>query len=206
MHVFYGPSKSYLNIKESIELSGFTAKKLSNPTIVGAQLLAEGKIISWFQGRSEFGPRALGHRSILANPTISGMKDQINKRVKFREEFRPFAPSVMEERQHEIFDIQPPAPYMTIACDVKPGWGDKIPATTHINNTARVQTVNKDIDPLYHGLICEFNKLTSCPVVLNTSFNIRGQPIVETPLEALATFAGNGIDALIIGDYLIKKF
>lgn len=204
-HVFYGPSYPEDAIEKAITLSGFSAKVLDAPASTAANLIAEGKIIAWYQGRSEFGPRALGHRSILADPGLPGMKDEINKRVKFREEFRPFAPSVIEEEYQNVFDLSAPSPYMTIACDVKDGWGKRIPATTHVNNTARVQTVSKSIDPLYHSLIGTFFKKTGRPAVLNTSFNIRGQPIVETPLEAISTFAGTGIDALVMGNYLIAK-
>jgi carbamoyltransferase len=147
----------------------------------------------------------LGHRSILADPGYTNMKDLINSKVKFREEFRPFAPSVLEEKYKNIFDLNEPSPYMTVACNVKNEWRSKIPATTHINNTARVQTVNGKIDPLYHSLIKSLENLNGRPIVLNTSFNIRGQPIVETPLEAISTFAGTGIDYLIMGNYLLEK-
>ena len=204
-HVFYGPSHSDQEIESAIKLAGISAKKLNDPSEVAAGLLCKGKIIAWYQGRSEYGPRALGHRSILADPGLPGMKDEINKRIKFREEFRPFAPSVLEERYKEIYDLSAPSPFMTIACDVKNGWAIKLPATTHINNTARVQTVNKDIDPEYHSLINNFEKVTGRPVLLNTSFNIMGQPIVERPLEALANFYSCGIDALVIGNWLIEK-
>ncbi len=204
-HVFFGPSHAEDEIEKAIELSGFKARALDDPALEAADLVAAGKIIAWYQGRSEYGPRALGHRSILADPGLPGMKDEINKRVKFREEFRPFAPSVIEEEFKTLFDLSAPSPYMTIACDVQQGWGEKIPATTHVNNTARVQTVNKAVDPLYHALISNLYGKTGRPAILNTSFNIRGQPIVETPLEAISTFAGNGIDALVLGPYLLEK-
>ena len=204
-HVFYGPNIEGDAIKGALDLTGIKACKVSCPSEVAAQLLSEGKIVAWYQGRSEFGPRALGHRSILADPGLPHMKHEINARVKFREEFRPFAPSVLEERYAEIFDLKTPSPYMTIACDVKLGWGERLPATTHVNNTARVQTVNREVDPLYHLLIERCENYTGRPVVLNTSFNIKGQPMVESPLEAISTFAGNGIDALVMGHYLIKK-
>tara|TARA_R110002072_G_scaffold44003_16_gene123449 strand:- start:355 stop:1977 length:1623 start_codon:yes stop_codon:yes gene_type:complete len=204
-HVFYGPSFDESAITRALELTGFSAEKVADPAVAGAELLSEGCIIGWYQGRSEFGPRALGHRSILADPSRDNMKDEINSRVKFREEFRPFAPSVLEERASEIFVMDKPSPFMTIAFDVRDGWGEKLPAITHVNNTARVQTVSRDIDPLYHSLISEFDKRTGIPLVLNTSFNIKGQPIVETPLEALSTFAGTGLDALIMGSYLVRK-
>jgi carbamoyltransferase len=204
-HVFFGPTRPADDDEKAIALSGVAATRVNDPAGCAAQLLAEGKIVAWFQGRSEFGPRALGHRSILADAGKPNMKDEINRRVKFREEFRPFAPSVLEERFAEMFDLKEPAPYMTIACDVLNGWGERVPATTHVNNTARVQTVAATSDPLYHDLISKFADLTGRPIVLNTSFNIMGQPIVERPLEALSTFAGAGIDALILGSHLVTK-
>lgn len=204
-HVFFGPTQKEGSINSALELTGLSAKEVSDPASVGAQLLAEGKIVGWFQGRSEFGPRALGHRSILAHPGLAHMKDEINARVKYREEFRPFAPSVLEERAPEVFDMAYPSPFMTIAFDVRNGWSQKLPATTHVNNTGRVQTVNVADNPIYHSLITCFEGLTGLPVVLNTSFNIKGQPIVESALDALSTFAGTGLDALIIGSYVIHK-
>lgn len=204
-HVFYGPSFDEGAIGRALNLTGFVSEVVDDPAAVGAELLAEGQIIGWYQGRSEFGPRALGHRSILADPSRANMKDEINKRVKYREEFRPFAPSVLEEKAGEIFVMDGPSPFMTVAFDVREGWGKKLPAITHINNTARVQTVNKGIDPLYHALISKFDNLTGIPLVLNTSFNIKGQPIVETPLDALSTFAGTGMDAVIMGNHLVRK-
>lgn len=204
-HVFYGPSIDELEILKALQLTGFSYEKVNDPALTAAELLAEGQIIGWYQGRSEFGPRALGHRCILADPSRANMKDEINKRVKYREEFRPFAPSVLEEKAGEVFVMDGPSPFMTVAFDVREGWGKKLPAITHINNTARVQTVNKDIDPLYHALISKFDNLTGIPLVLNTSFNIKGQPIVETPLDALSTFAGTGMDAVIMGNHLVRK-
>ena len=204
-HVFFGPTQKEGSVIAALELTGLVAEEVSDPANVGAQLLAEGKIVGWFQGRSEFGPRALGHRSILAHPGLAHMKDEINARVKYREEFRPFAPSVLEERASEVFDMTYPSPFMTVAFNVRDGWSQKLPATTHVNNTGRVQTVSKVDNHEYHSLITAFEKLTGVPVVLNTSFNIKGQPIVESPLDALSTFAGTGLDALIIGPHVIRK-
>ena len=204
-HVFYGPSQSPKEIESAISVSGVTATKVENPAIEAAKRIASGEIVGWFQGRSEFGPRALGHRSILANPTIANMKDQINAKVKFREEFRPFAPSVLEENSFELFEMNNTSPYMTIAFNVKSPWNTLLKSTTHVNNTGRVQTVNKLIDPLFHNLINEVKYQTGCPAVLNTSFNIKGQPIVEKPLEAISTFYGTGLDSLLLGNYLITK-
>jgi len=180
-------------------------KKIKKPSLLAAKLLSRGKILGWYQGRSEFGPRALGNRSILANPSIKWMKDKINKKIKFREEFRPFAPSVLIDQSKELFNIKDPSPFMTATFDVKNEWSKRIPATTHINNTARVQTVSSNENKKFYELIKNFYKITGIPCVLNTSFNIRGQPIVETPFDALATFAANGIDCLIIDDYFLIK-
>ncbi|MDK9723653.1 MAG: hypothetical protein OEL88_02110 [Sterolibacteriaceae bacterium MAG5] len=204
-HVFYGPAQTESKIISALELTGFAAEEVASPAEAAAKLLAEGKIVGWFQGRSEFGPRALGHRSILAHPGLAHMKDEINARVKYREEFRPFAPSVLNERARDIFDLNYPSPFMTMAFDVRESWAEKLPATTHVNRTGRVQTVDEDTNPLYHALITEFDKITGLPVVLNTSFNIKGQPIVEGPLDAISTFAGTGLDALVIGNYLVLK-
>jgi len=202
---FYGPTIETADIENALLVTGVKNIALENPEKIAAEKLAKGEIIGWFQGRSEFGPRALGHRSILANPCIADMKDKINAKVKFREEFRPFAPSVLEEKSSEIYDLRCPSPYMTVAFNVKENWIDKTPATTHINKTSRVQTVNRSVDPLYHGLIECFESYTGCPAVLNTSFNIKGQPIVESPLEAISTFFSTGLDHLVLGNYLISK-
>ena len=205
-NVFYGPSYSNDKIRESLDLTGADAVECSDPAKSAAKIISEGGIIGWFQGRSEFGPRALGNRSILANPSLPNMKNEINKRVKFREEFRPFAPSVLQDRASEIFGLYgEPLPYMTIAVKVNDNWLERLPATTHIDNSARVQTVSEAENSVYHQLISNLDNQTGIPVVLNTSFNIRGQPIVETPLEAISTFAGTGLDAVFIGPYMIRK-
>lgn len=204
-HVYYGPAIPDADIENTLRLTGFTYEKVSDPAAVAAELLAKGQIIGWYQGRAEFGPRALGNRSILADPSRAKMKEEINARVKFREEFRPFAPAVIEERAFDIFKINEPSPFMTVACDVHDAWKTKLPATTHVNGTARVQTVHKDANPRFHRLIALFGEKTGVPVVLNTSFNVRGQPIVESPLDALGTFAATGMDSLIMGDYVVRK-
>lgn len=204
-HVYYGKTYTDVDIEYAVRLTGFQATRLDDPGERAAKMLADGCIIGWFQGRAEFGPRALGHRSILADARLASMKDEINARVKFREEFRPFAPSVLEERCGEVFVMKKPSPYMTVAFPVQEEWKAKIPAVTHINGTARVQTVSKDASPEYHNLISHFEKLTGVPLVLNTSFNVKGQPIVETPLDALSTFAATGMDAVFIGNYMVEK-
>ncbi|MEW6236059.1 MAG: carbamoyltransferase [Candidatus Omnitrophota bacterium] len=167
--------------------------------------LNQRKIVGWFQGRTEIGPRALGNRSILANPTFPEMKEILNREVKHREPFRPFAPSVAEEDQGRIFDCSHPAPYMLFVYDVLPEWRSKIPAVTHVDGSGRLQTVTKDYNEKYYNLIKAFEKRTGVPVVLNTSFNIMGEPIVNTPAEALRCFFSTGIDVLALGDYWLEK-
>jgi carbamoyltransferase len=170
-----------------------------------AKVLADGKVIGWFQGRSEFGPRALGNRSILADPRTPEMKDILNKRVKFRQAFRPFAPIVLHERADEIFEGKGDSPYMLMAKRVAPEWRSKIPAIVHVDGSARVQTVSQDTNPVLHRLLKEFEALTGVPVLINTSFNIKGQPIVETPADAMECFLMTGIDCLVLHDYLVTK-
>ncbi len=169
-----------------------------------AKVLSEGQVVGWFQGRSEFGPRALGHRSILADPRTAGMKDHLNARVKHRQPFRPFAPIVLAERASEIFEGDEESPFMLLAKRVRPEWRDKIPAVVHVDGTARVQTVPSTNDALYR-VLKEFDAITGVPVLLNTSFNIKGEPIVETPADAVHCFLGTGIDYLAIKDTLVSK-
>ena len=193
-------------IYNEIKNIGVSYKTVNNPAEVAAQAIADGKIVGWYQGRHEYGPRALGSRSILGDPSQDNMKDLINVRVKFREEFRPFAPSVLEEYANEYFDSNGhPFPYMTVTNNVRMDKKKDIQAITHEDNTSRIQTVSKDTLPLYHDLISHFFKLTGIPVVLNTSFNIKGQPIVNTPTHALGTFFGSGMDVAFIGPFMIEK-
>lgn len=170
-----------------------------------AKAIADGKIIGWFQGRSECGPRALGNRSILANPCDPDMKDHLNAKVKFREAFRPFAPSVIWEYQQEYFDLEIPSPYMLMVSDIFEEKRHLIPSVTHVDGTGRVQTVMKELNPTFYALIERFHQITGIPIVLNTSFNIRGEPIVETPDDAIRCFLGTGIDELYISNFLIQK-
>ena len=172
---------------------------------VATDLLKEGKIIGWFQGKMEIGPRALGNRSILANPAFPDMKDKINSEVKFREAYRPFAPSSTVEAYREFFDLEVEAPFMLKVCQVRPEKVAVIPAITHVDGSARLQTVSKDINPRYHELITALGKKTGVPVVLNTSFNIQGEPLVESPKDAIRCFYSTGLDALVIGNYLLIK-
>jgi carbamoyltransferase len=172
--------------------------------------LVDGKVVGWCQGRFEWGPRALGHRSILADPRRSDMKDIVNTKIKFREPFRPFAPSVLAERAGDYFDLPDPprhypARFMLYVVGVRPGRQALLPAITHVDGTGRLQTVRRETDPRYHGLIETFGQATGVPVVLNTSFNLKGEPIVNTPAEAFATFSQSGMDMLVLGDCVIEK-
>ncbi len=170
-----------------------------------AESIADGKIVGWFQGRSECGPRALGNRSILADPRNPGMKDHLNAKVKFREAFRPFAPSIIWERQQEYFDLDIPSPYMLMVSDILKEKRHLIPSVTHVDGTGRLQTVMKELNPTFYKLIEKFNEITGVPIVLNTSFNIRGEPIVETPDDAIRCFLGTGIDELYISSFYVQK-
>lgn len=170
-----------------------------------AKSLADGKIVGWFQGRSECGPRALGNRSILADPRDLGMKDHLNAKVKFREVFRPFAPSILWENQQEYFDLEIPSPYMLMVSDILEEKRHLIPSVTHVDGTGRLQTVMKELNPTFYKLIEKFNEITGVPIVLNTSFNIRGEPIVETPDDAIRCFLGTGIDELYISNFFVQK-
>jgi carbamoyltransferase len=170
-----------------------------------ARLLSEGKVLGWFQGRSEFGPRALGNRSILADARDAEMKDILNTRVKHRQAFRPFAPIVLAERSAEIFEGEDLSPFMLVAKRVRPAWKDRIPAIVHVDGTARVQTVTQEQNPRLHQLLKAFERITGVPVLINTSFNVKGEPIVETPEDAMECFLSTGIDYLALHDMLIEK-
>jgi carbamoyltransferase len=181
--------------------NGALHEKIENIEKVSAELISEGYIVGWYQGRSEFGPRALGNRSILADPRAEAMKQILNQKVKHREWFRPFAPSALNEHSEEYFGIND-SPYMLRISDVKK---TGVPAITHVDNTARVQTVSERTNSKYHRLISEFHRITGVPLVLNTSFNDDGEPIVDSPDDAIKTFYKTEIDYLVMGDYLIKK-
>jgi carbamoyltransferase len=181
------------------------AKRSDNICVETAKLLADQKVIGWFQAGSEFGPRALGNRSLLADPRRAEMKDILNSRVKHRQPFRPFAPIVLAERADEIFEGKGDSPFMLMAKSVRPEWRDKIPAIVHVDGTARIQTVSEDTAPVLYRLLKEFEALTGVPVLVNTSFNIKGEPIVETPRDAMACFLTTGIDHLVLHDTLVSK-
>lgn len=169
------------------------------------QLLNDNKVVGMHRGGSEIGPRALGNRSILASPIYPWMQNYVNHNIKSREWYRPFAPSVLNERVGDIFDIDVFSPYMLVTCNVKEEWRSKIPAVVHVDNTSRIQGVREDINPFYHKLISEFDRWTGVPVILNTSFNGAHEPIVETPLEAINTFWKCNLDAVCIGHILIVR-
>jgi carbamoyltransferase len=207
-HAFGGRPYARDGVLDLIKATGLPFKELPDDEALAkdaASELVQGRFLGWFQGGSEYGPRALGHRSILADPRGSGVKDHLNARVKFREPFRPFAPSVLKERAGEVFDLAGESPYMLLVADVRPEWRAKIPAITHVDGTARIQTVDAEVDPLYHRLISEFAALAGVPLVLNTSFNLRGMPVVETPRDALRCFLYTEMDALYLGRFKVSR-
>jgi carbamoyltransferase len=203
-HAYWGPEYSDEKIEAFLKWTKTSYTKLDNVAARAAELLAQDKIIGWFQGRMEFGPRALGSRSILASPINPEMQARLNE-VKDREDFRPVAPAVLEEDAHEWFENANYSPFMLFIYDVKPDKADKIPAVRHVDGTARIQTVNRNQHPKYYDLLKEFKKLTGVPVLVNTSFNTLGKPIVCTPRDALECFWGSPFDALVIGSFLIEK-
>jgi carbamoyltransferase len=169
--------------------------------------LANGKLIGWFQGAMEFGHRALGNRSILADPRKESTKDVVNAAVKYRESFRPFAPAVVAEKAEEIFDLKPgrKVRFMERVVPILPEWKDKLGAVNHVDGTGRVQTVERELNPEFYNLINEFGKITGVPVLLNTSYNLNGEPIVMTPEHAIRTFFSCGLDILVLGPYVVRK-
>jgi carbamoyltransferase len=224
---YLGPSFSAAEIAKALDASGAVYRRLDERCLVHevAKRLADEKVIGWFQGRMEFGPRALGSRSILGDPRSTRMQSMMNLKIKFRESFRPFAPSVLRERVSDYFQMDCDSPYMLLVAPIQDHirlemtdeeqqlFGieklnvprSEIPAVTHVDYSARVQTVRREESPLYHQLIAEFDKLTGCPVVVNTSFNVRGEPIVCTPQDAYRCFMRTGIDSLAIEDFLLDK-
>ncbi len=194
--------------KEILEALNSTANikfsKEQNVAQKAAKLLSEGKILGWFEGSSEIGPRALGHRSIICDPAKPDMKDILNARVKHREAFRPFAPSILKEYVSDYFELTCESPYMLLIAEVKEDKRKIVPSITHVDNTARVQTVTREDNGRFYDLIEEFHKITNIPVILNTSFNIAGEPIVETPADALKCFMSTEMDYLIIEDYFVE--
>jgi len=200
-------SKSNLKqIERVVGSSGLKHRLLDDAelTRAAAQAIADGKIVGWFQGRMEFGPRALGNRSIVVDPRRPEMKDILNARIKKREPFRPFAPSILEERISEYFEQTHPAPTMLMVYQIKLERRAAIPAVTHVDGSGRLQTVSRATNPLYHDLISEFERITGVPVVLNTSFN-EDEPIVCTPDQAMDCFQRTRMDVLFLGNYMVER-
>lgn len=224
---YLGPKYEDRDTAERLSRCGavFTSHDVDTVIDLTAQALAEGQAVGWHQGRMEFGPRSLGCRSILADPRSPDMQKTLNLKVKFRESFRPFAPSVLSERAHEWFELSQDSPYMLhVAHVVEARWNDMtesenalfgieklnvqrsgIPAVTHVDYSARVQTVHRETNPLYHRLITRFDELTGCPVLVNTSFNVRGEPIVSSPEDAYRCFMSTGLDVLVVGSAVLYK-
>jgi carbamoyltransferase len=205
-HVYYGPEYSNAMIRRDLDAAGTKYQLLPDEQLVNrtAEELAAGKIVGWFQGRMEFGPRALGNRSILADPRRRDMKDILNRRIKYREPFRPFCPSVLAEAAGDYFETEYPSPFMVQAYKIKPAQRTRIPAVTHEDGTGRLQTVERDVNPRYWKLIQRFGEMTGVPVLLNTSFN-ENEPIVNTPAEALDCFLRTNMDVLVMGSFLLVK-
>jgi len=204
---YLGPEFNEREILAAVKAAGVRYRKCKNAAREAADMIADGNIVGWFQGRMEFGPRALGNRSLLADPRRPDTRAILNRRVKHREDFRPFAPSVLAERAEEWFDIGPASmsqEFMLFAYATRPGLAERIPAVIHKDGTARVQLVRRSANPRYHALISHFFARTGVPMVLNTSFN-DSEPIVCTPDHAIATFRGAGLDALFMGDVCITS-
>ncbi len=224
---FLGPSYTSDEIKEFLKNRGITYQELPYDEIphIVADLIAQEKVVGWFQGRMEFGPRALGSRSIIGDARSPKMQSVMNLKIKFRESFRPFAPSVLNEYVSDYFEIDHPSPYMLLVAYVKPEkrrkmteaeqrlWGidklnvvrSEVPAITHVDYSARLQTVHEKTNPIYHKMIEAFRELTRCPVIVNTSFNIRGEPIVCSPLDAYTCFMRTEMDYLVMGNHILDK-
>jgi carbamoyltransferase len=205
-HAYTGPEFGEGQIEQVLNQSSLAHRKLTNCelTEMAAQAIADGKVVGWFQGRMEFGPRALGNRSIVVDPRRSEMKDILNARIKKREPFRPFAPSILEERVAEYFEQTLPSPTMLMVYQVKKDKQSAIPAVTHVDGSGRLQTVSRETNPRYYQLISDFEKLTNVPVVLNTSFN-EDEPIVCTPEEAVNCFQRTRMDVLFLGNYMVQR-
>jgi carbamoyltransferase len=223
---FLGPEFSKNEIETELKACGAVYKKMLETELIDnvVNLLREQKIIGWMQGRMEFGPRALGGRSIIADPRSPKIQKQINLKVKYRESFRPFAPSILREHVSEWFELNTDSPYMLLVANIKKGkrivaseerilFGFEklqvphslVPAITHIDYSSRIQTVHKDTNPRYYSIISKFKEKTGCPILVNTSFNVRGEPIICTPKDAFSCFMGTDLDVLVVGDYLLLK-
>jgi carbamoyltransferase len=214
-HAYTGPEYGHEEVSSAIDsmrlsdpeaFAGIEIQTLGDDALVEtvATYMADGKVVGWFQGRMEYGPRALGNRSIVADPRRGDMKEILNERIKRRETYRPFAPSILAERVGEVFETSEASPYMLMVYNTREAWREKIQAVNHINNTGRVQTVEKHINPRYHALITAFEAQTGVPVILNTSFN-ENEPVVNTPNEALACFLRTRMDVLALGNTVLVR-
>jgi carbamoyltransferase len=204
-HAYLGPEFDDETIENALRTYKLKYTLLNDAAAGAADLLSNGKILGWFQGRMEFGPRALGSRSILGDPRDPEMNAKVNNAVKFREWWRPFAPSLKKEAAGEYLESASDSPFMILTAQVRPEKRAVIPSVTHVDGSARPQTVEKELNPLYWRLIDEFGKRTGVPVLMNTSFNLRGEAIVHTPTDAIRTFFSSGMDALVIGSFLVEK-
>ncbi len=204
-NVFVGPSYSNDEIKSFLDANKIHYKYLERNSLLETtvQLIADGNVVGWYQGKMEWGPRALGNRSILADPRNAKMKDILNEKIKHREAFRPFAPCILEEYTSEYFDIDISSPYMLLVAPVKKP--EKIPAVTHVDGTSRLQTVSKYVNPLFYDLINEFYKITGVPVLVNTSMNVRGEPIVNTIEQAYNMITKTDMDYIVLGNHIVTK-
>ena len=203
---YLGPGYDEARIRADLDRYGAVYRRLERDELLStvAELLDTAHVVGWYQGRLEWGPRALGHRSILGDARHPEMRSIINMKIKFREGFRPFAPTVLEEHCSEYFDLDRPSPYMLLVAPVHEAHKD-LHAITHVDGTARVQTINRDQDALYYDLIKAFHDRTGCPVVINTSMNVRGEPIVNTPEDAYLCFMRTHMDALAVGPFLLTR-
>ena len=204
-HAYFGPAFDDPAIETALRTYKLRYQRLDDPAEIAAELLSRGKILGWFQGRMEFGPRALGNRSIVADPRDPEMNAKVNNAVKFREWWRPFAPSLKKEAAADFLESATDSPFMILTAQVRPEKRSVIPAVTHVDGSARPQTVEREVNPLYWRLIDEFGKRTGVPTIMNTSFNLRGEAIVNTPTDAVRTFYSSGMDALVIGSFLVEK-
>jgi carbamoyltransferase len=204
-HAYLGPEYTPEEIEAVLRKRGVAYERCTSITDAAADLLARGEVVSWFQGRMEFGPRALGNRSILGNPASRGVADMINAQIKYRERWRPFCPSLLDEVAAEILQTPHPSPYMTFTFDAAPAWKSRIPEVVHEDGTLRAQVVTPSSNPRYHELLKKFQHRTGIPVLLNTSLNRRGEPMVCSPDDALNMFFGSDLRILAVGDFLVRK-
>jgi carbamoyltransferase len=204
-NVYLGPSYNSDLIQDELAHSNLIYTKINSPSDVAADLISKNKIVGWFQGRMEFGPRALGNRSILANPTHPKMQEIVNSKIKFREEFRPFCPSIEENTALRLIEKSKISKFMTISFSAKNNVRERIPAVVHLDNSTRIQTVNQNDNFLYFQILESLENRIGIKAVLNTSMNVRGEPMCESPKDAINFFKNTNVDALIIGSYLVLR-